>query len=67
MICLAMREGASGCGNLRVKQGKMNNQWGSLMIMWDVEDGGGSACYAIGRRAVIAYELTGSGLNREPE
>ena len=37
------------------------------MIMWDAEDGGGSACYAIGRRAVIVYELAGSGLNREPE
>ena len=37
------------------------------MIMWDAEDGGGSACCAMGRRAVIVNELAGYGFNREPD
>ena len=37
------------------------------MIMWKVEDGGGSACYAMGRKAVIVDETAGYGFNREPE
>jgi len=37
------------------------------MIMWDAEDGGGSAGYATGRMAVIIYILAGYGFNREPE
>ena len=37
------------------------------MIMWDAENGGGSACYAMGRRAVIVNELAGYGFNREPD
>ena len=36
------------------------------MIMWDAEDGGGSACYAMGRKAVIVDETAGYGFNREP-
>ena len=37
------------------------------MIMWDAEDGGGSAYFAMGRRAVIVNELAGYGFNREPD
>ena len=37
------------------------------MIMWDAENGGGSACCAMGRRAVIVNELAGYGFNREPD
>ena len=62
-----MREGASEYGNLQVKQGKMDDHWGSKMIMWDAENGGGSACCAMGRRAVIVNELAGYGFNREPD
>ena len=32
-----------------------------------MEDGGGSACYAMGRMAVIVNELAGYGFNREPD
>ena len=32
--------------------------------MWDAEDGGGSACYAMGRKAVIVNELAGYRFNR---
>ena len=35
------------------------------MIMWDVEDGGGSACYAMGRKAIIVNETVGYGFNLE--
>ena len=36
------------------------------MIMWEAEDGGRSACYAMGRKAVIVNEMAGYGFNREP-
>ena len=67
MICLAMRKGASECGNLRVKQGKYEWSMRIKMIMWDVEDSGGSACYAMGRKAIIVNDMAGYGFNREPE
>ena len=37
------------------------------MIMWEAEDGDGSACYAMGPKAVIVNEMAGYGFNREPD
>ena len=45
----------------------MNDHWGSSMIMWDAGDGGGSACYAMGRKVLIINETAGYGFNREPD
>ena len=53
MICLAMRKELGDVVTCEWSKGKSYDQWWSKMIIWDMEDDGGSTVYAMSRRDIF--------------